>query len=147
MHLSCPQEFYLSKFIFFQPCPVYSPPRIGYEYDIDVHCETNFTDYIRPGLELCEKFANDHPEYSWYGSVERSTLTKGCYLNKREKQAVYNGHSTGADPHVVRSFPLYFYPTSYNQPFFEQRSFQKTKICFTPHCKIAAPLQKTKILF
>ena len=94
---------HLSFFWFlFEACPEPPrPPRIGYEYEISPTCEEDFPDYIRLSTTYCEKFANDHPNYSWFGTVSRSAYPKGCYLSVSDNQVIFNAHVIGGESNSV----------------------------------------------
>lgn len=85
-----------------------APPDLGYDYFISVdnlgvcvnETLTNPTSYI------CEKFAGDHPDYSYGGTVARINYPKGCFVHTPSNKIMYNTDIDGASDKDDVSFDL-----------------------------------------
>jgi hypothetical protein len=58
-----------------------------------------------PNSAICEKFASDHPDYYYGGTVSKGSYPKGCFVQTSSGSIMYNIQIDGAsEPNNVSLF-------------------------------------------
>ena len=72
---------------------------LGYDYFISVdNLETCVNESLtNPDATMCAKFAGDHPDYSYGGTVNRNSYPKGCYVHTSNSLIMFNTHRDGSE--------------------------------------------------